>query len=170
MPELRQNFISKEWVIIATERAKRPEELATHRPAQAIPAFVETCVFCRAMRAKRRRRSCLLRAGPVKRGSAGDSHKFAALSSEVQSTRSLQHLRRRIDGFGFQEVIIDSPDHSRCLAPLPDEHGANIRSVDKQRYNALSGDHRVTTSSSKTMAPTPARACSIPLPNQSPRR
>ncbi len=32
MPELRQNFFTKEWVIIATERAKRPEELATHRP------------------------------------------------------------------------------------------------------------------------------------------
>jgi galactose-1-phosphate uridylyltransferase len=26
MPELRQNFFTKEWVIIATERAKRPEE------------------------------------------------------------------------------------------------------------------------------------------------
>ena len=28
MPELRQNFATKEWVIIATERAKRPKELA----------------------------------------------------------------------------------------------------------------------------------------------
>ena len=29
MPELRQNYFTKEWVIIATERAKRPEELAS---------------------------------------------------------------------------------------------------------------------------------------------
>ena len=35
MPELRQNFFTKEWVIIATERAKRPEELATHRVGAA---------------------------------------------------------------------------------------------------------------------------------------
>jgi len=27
MPELRQNYFTKEWVIIATERAKRPEDL-----------------------------------------------------------------------------------------------------------------------------------------------
>lgn len=27
MPQLRQNIILKEWVIIATERAKRPEQL-----------------------------------------------------------------------------------------------------------------------------------------------
>jgi galactose-1-phosphate uridylyltransferase len=46
MPELRQNFFTKEWVIIATERARRPEELATRRPVQAIPAFAETCPFC----------------------------------------------------------------------------------------------------------------------------
>jgi hypothetical protein len=46
MSELRQNFLNKEWVIIATERAKRPEEMATHRPVRVILAFVETCVFC----------------------------------------------------------------------------------------------------------------------------
>ena len=70
-------------------------------------------------------------------------NKFAALSSEVQPTRSLQHLRRRIDGFGFHEVIIDSPDHSRCMALLSDEQVASILGAYKQRYNTLSLDHRV---------------------------
>ncbi|HSY64121.1 MAG TPA: HIT domain-containing protein [Terriglobales bacterium] len=46
MPELRQNYFTKEWVTIATERAKRPEELATHRPAKIVPPFIETCPFC----------------------------------------------------------------------------------------------------------------------------
>jgi galactose-1-phosphate uridylyltransferase len=32
MPELRQNFFTKEWVVITTERAKRPEQLIVHRP------------------------------------------------------------------------------------------------------------------------------------------
>ena len=36
MPELRQNFFTKEWVIIATERAKRPEELVVHRPHRTL--------------------------------------------------------------------------------------------------------------------------------------
>ena len=35
MPELRQNFFTKEWVIIATERAKRPEELVDSSPSAA---------------------------------------------------------------------------------------------------------------------------------------
>ena len=41
MPELRQNFFTKEWVVIATERAKRPEQLIVHRPHRAIQNFAE---------------------------------------------------------------------------------------------------------------------------------
>ncbi len=44
----------------------------------------------------------------------------------AQPTRSLQHLRRRIEGFGFHEVIIDSPDHSCAMALLPDAHVAKV--------------------------------------------
>jgi UDPglucose--hexose-1-phosphate uridylyltransferase len=46
MPELRQNYFTKEWVIIATERARRPEDLVTHRPAKTVAALVENCPFC----------------------------------------------------------------------------------------------------------------------------
>ena len=59
-------------------------------------------------------------------------NKFAALTSDVQPVRSLQHLRRRVSGFGFDEVIIDSPDHSRCMAMLDDEHVAKILAMYKQ--------------------------------------
>ena len=144
MPELRQNFFTKEWVIIATERAKRPEELATHRAVQPVPAFVETCPFCPGNENKT--------PPEVMRtpGMSGEPwavrvipNKFAALSSEVQPTRNLQHLRRRIDGFGFHEVIIDSPDHARYLALLPDAQVADILGAYRERYNTLSLDRRV---------------------------
>jgi len=36
MPELRQNFMTKEWVVIATERAKRPDPMAVKREARRI--------------------------------------------------------------------------------------------------------------------------------------
>src|ERR1700739_73234 len=64
-------------------------------------------------------------------------NKFASLSSDVQPTRSLQHLRRRVAGFGFHEVIIDSPDHSRCMTLLDDSHVAKILRIYKQRHNAV---------------------------------
>src|SRR5438094_3630025 len=46
MPELRQNRITKEWVIIATERAKRPEELVVKTHPVPLPAYSPTCPFC----------------------------------------------------------------------------------------------------------------------------
>jgi UDPglucose--hexose-1-phosphate uridylyltransferase len=144
MSELPENFFTKEWVIIATERAKRPEEMATHRAAQPVPSFAETCPFCPGNESKTP--SEVLRLS----GRAGEPwrvrvipNKFAALSGEVQPTRSPQHWRRRIDGFGFHEVIIDSPDHARCLALLPDDHVTSILSAYRERYNALSVDKRV---------------------------
>src|SRR5579871_894230 len=143
MPELRQNFFTKEWVIIATERAKRPEELATHRAVQPTPAFVETCPFCpgnegktppEVMRYPVNGEPWQVRVIP---------NKFAALMSDAQPIRSLQHLRRRINGFGFHEVIIDSPDHSKPMALLSDEQVAKVLSIYKQRYKMLSQDPRV---------------------------
>jgi UDPglucose--hexose-1-phosphate uridylyltransferase len=143
MPELRQNFFTKEWVIIATERAKRPEELATHRVVQPIPEFVESCPFCPGNESKTPPEVLRYPANSNPWAVRVIPNKFAALSSEVQPTRSLQHLRRRIDGFGFHEVIIDSPDHSRFMGLLSDAQVASILRVYKERYNALSLDHRV---------------------------
>src|SRR5690242_15129756 len=37
MPELRQNRYTKEWVVLATERAKRPEELVVKREHKTLP-------------------------------------------------------------------------------------------------------------------------------------
>jgi UDPglucose--hexose-1-phosphate uridylyltransferase len=144
MPELRQNFFTKEWVIIATERAKRPEELATHRPAQTIPSFVESCPFCPGNESKTPPEVMRF---PVNPGEPWVvrviPNKFAALDSTAQPTRSLQHLRRRVNGFGFHEVIIDGPDHANCMALLPDAHVASILGVYKERYNELSIDRRI---------------------------
>jgi UDPglucose--hexose-1-phosphate uridylyltransferase len=46
MPELRQNFMIKEWVVIAPERAKRPDQMAVHRESKPAVSFSEKCPFC----------------------------------------------------------------------------------------------------------------------------
>jgi UDPglucose--hexose-1-phosphate uridylyltransferase len=144
MSELRQNFLTKEWVIIATERAKRPEELATHRPVEVPPVFVETCVFCPGNEGKTPPE--VMRT-PVDPGQPWKirvvPNKFAALSNDAVPSRSLNHLRRRIEGFGFHEVIVDTPNHSHCMALLTDAEVAEVIRAYKHRYNALSLDHRV---------------------------
>ncbi|HUO27056.1 MAG TPA: galactose-1-phosphate uridylyltransferase [Candidatus Aquilonibacter sp.] len=144
MSELRQNFLTKEWVIIATERAKRPEELATHRPAQLPPSFLETCVFCRGNEQKTPPEVMRFPANVTEPWTVRVvPNKFGALSPDATPSRSLNHLRRRIEGFGFHEVIIDTPDHARSMALLNDADVANILRMYKLRYNTLSLDQRV---------------------------
>lgn len=46
MPERRQNFMTKEWVVIATERAKRPDQMAMKGEAKPAVSFSEKCPFC----------------------------------------------------------------------------------------------------------------------------
>ncbi|MFZ0320460.1 MAG: galactose-1-phosphate uridylyltransferase [Candidatus Sulfotelmatobacter sp.] len=144
MPELRQNFFTKEWVIIATERARRPEDLAIKRTAQIVPPYMDTCPFCPGNESKA--------PTEIMRFPAGGSepwavrvvpNKFAALSSEVQPTRGHQDVWRRIEGFGFHEVIVESPDHSCYMALMPDAQVASILRVYKERYNLLSMDRRI---------------------------
>ncbi len=144
MPELRQNFFTKEWVIIATERAKRPEDLATHRAAQIVPPYMESCPFCPGNEVHT---PVELLRHPANVADPWQArvipNKFAALSRDIQPTRSSQDVSRRIEGFGFHEVIIESREHSGCMAMQSDAEVASILRIYKERYNLLSMDRRV---------------------------
>ena len=45
------------------------------------------------------------------------ANKFAALSPDVQPTRTIHRSRRSMGGFGVHDVIIDTPDHSHSSPP-----------------------------------------------------
>jgi len=46
MPQLSQDPTTKEWVIIATERAKRPHDFKMAHPVVERPPYKEDCPFC----------------------------------------------------------------------------------------------------------------------------
>jgi len=144
MSELRQNFATKEWVVIATERAKRPEEMVRHRERKPVAPFVQNCPFCPGNEN--------LTPPEVLRVPASAAvpwharvipNKFAALSREVQPTRTVHRSRRSVNGFGVHDVVIETPDHSQVLALMPDSFVAEILRVYKTRYDELSLDPRV---------------------------
>lgn len=144
MPELRQNYFTKEWVIIATERARRPEELATHRPPKTVSPRVETCPFCLGNESKTPPEVMRI---PTNGDSAWQvrvvANKFAALSPDAQPTRTIHRSRRTMGGFGVHDVIIDTPDHSQSMALMQDAHVANVLRAYKSRYATLSLDPRI---------------------------
>jgi len=144
MPELRQNFFTKEWVIIATERAKRPEDLVLQRESKPIAPYVATCPFCPGNESQT--------PPEVLRYPAGKNdnwqvrvvpNRFAALARELEPTRTIHRSRRTINGFGMHDVIIETRDHSQFMAHMSDAHVADILRTYKARYNELSLDPRI---------------------------
>jgi UDPglucose--hexose-1-phosphate uridylyltransferase len=50
--EFRQNPITKQWVLIAPNRSKRPEDFKTYSVMHGLPEVDHTCVFCPGNEAK----------------------------------------------------------------------------------------------------------------------
>lgn len=122
MPEFRQNLATKEWIIIAAERAKRPEEFAKERPAaMEQPAYSPTCPFCPGNEGMTPEAILTIPyADPEGKWDVRVvPNKYPALvpspDGEYQ-TRSEwvgPHLRR--DGIGEHEIVVETPLHNRDL-------------------------------------------------------
>jgi len=125
MPELRQNYFTKEWVIIATERAKRAEELVSRRVPKTPPHHVETCPFCPGNENKTPPE--VMRIPSTTNGTRQVrvvANKFAALSPELKPTRVIHRSRRSMGGFGIHDVIVESPNHVHVTCLMADSHVA----------------------------------------------
>ena len=143
MPEIRQNRFTKEWVIVATERAKRPEELCVKRDLKPLPHYSEKCPFCPGNEK--------LAPPEVARVADGNGswrcrvvpNKFAALSREGQPDFKVVRSRRTMNGVGIHDVIVETPDHAATTALLADEQVADILRCYKSRFDECSADPRV---------------------------
>ena len=142
MPELRQNRVTKEWVVIATERAKRPEQLSVKREVKPLPAYSENCPFCGGNEAQAppevahldHNGEWQIRVVP---------NKFSALAREGEPTRKIERSKRTMNGVGIHDVIVEGRQHNLTTALLSDEHVANIFLMYKKRYEEVSKDPRI---------------------------
>jgi UDPglucose--hexose-1-phosphate uridylyltransferase len=138
MPEFRQNMVSKEWVIIATERAKRPDQFLQKKEGRKpLPSHQKDCPFCPGNESMtpppvfsiERNGNWSLRVVP---------NKFAALQSDLTTKRKHEGRFLKADGYGIAEVIIETPFHNRTIATMNPEEVKNTVLTYKERYNALS--------------------------------
>ena len=166
MSELRQNFATKEWVVIATERARRPEEMARHRERKPVASFVANCPFCPGN--EKLTPPEILRVPSsmeVPWHARVIPNKFAALSRDVQPTRTVHRSRRVVNGFGVHDVIIETPDHSQILALMPDSYVAeSSASIRLATMSSASTRASRTSRSSRITGPMPAPAWNTRTP------
>ncbi len=118
MPELRRDPINGRWVIIAPERADRPQALL--RMAQ--PADAWPCPFCPGNESMTPPELLVQRAAGAANGPGWTlrviANKFPALRVETQLSRRGVGLYDQVAGVGAHEVIIETADHGRSLAEL----------------------------------------------------
>ena len=117
MAELRQNLVTKEWVIISTERAKRPHayiEAATRVITETQALYEANCPFCPGNEELDLGIEQYPTEGPWQ--SRVVYNKYPALSQGVGLTRTFDGVYRRISGVGHHEVVVESPRHNTTLA------------------------------------------------------
>jgi UDPglucose--hexose-1-phosphate uridylyltransferase len=144
MPELRRDPIVGRWVIIATERARRPSDLQRCPP----PPQPALCPFC-AGNEDKTPREVYVAGRPPSLPPNGPGWKvrvvpnrFPALKIEGDLDRQAEGIYDRMNGIGAHEVIIETPDHGRQLKDLTPQEITEVLFAFKARILDLRNDMR----------------------------
>jgi UDPglucose--hexose-1-phosphate uridylyltransferase len=143
MPELRQNIITREWVIIAKERAKRPHELvAPASPPRVLPQHDPHCPFCPGNETETK-----LERSRIVRGESWQvrvvANKFPALQEEGEKVRHIDGIFRSMTAVGYHEVVVEHPRHDISPADYSIEETVQVIEAYRQRYISLAADPRI---------------------------
>ena len=145
MSIIRQDPTTKEWVIIAAERTRRPHEYSRLTHARPQPAETGSCPFCPGHEAATPEEVFRI---PTLEGTGWavrvTSNKYPALG-EVggPERREAGPLFREMDGVGVHEVIIETPVHERTLPLMTDHEVADVLTAYQARYRTLREDRRL---------------------------
>ena len=143
MPELRQNRATKQWVIVAVERAHRSEEFVQRERSltEERPEWEADCPFCPGREADEKDVMRLPPGGPWQVRVV--RNKYPALQQEGERIQTFDGVHRRISGVGHHEVLIESPRHNLCAAlDTPQNLTLTLETL-KARSRALAQDPRV---------------------------
>ena len=144
MPELRKDPIIGRWVIISTDRARRPSSFGSlPRPRED----ASMCPFCPGNEAHtppevfayRQPNSVPNRPGWRVRVI---SNKYPALVIEGNLSRQAKGLYDQMSGIGAHEVIIETPDHARDMVDMSDEEIRDVLWIYRERMLDLARDSR----------------------------
>jgi UDPglucose--hexose-1-phosphate uridylyltransferase len=143
MPELRHDPIQKRWVIIASERGRRPDDFPRLEP----PSTGGFCPFCEGNESKTPPEIAAL--GYHGRGPNSPGwlvrvvpNKFPALRIEGDLDRKGIGIHDRMNGVGAHEVIIETPHHELGMADMPVEDLKKVLWMYRERLIDLLRDFR----------------------------
>jgi UDPglucose--hexose-1-phosphate uridylyltransferase len=143
MPELRRDPIVGRWVIISTERGKRPSDFGQIQPARK----TGFCPFCPGNESKTPPEVFAFRDLNTLPDTPGwqvrvVSNKFPALQIEGNLDRRAEGIYDKMNGIGAHEVLIESISHEKEFSELSTEHLILVMRALRERILDLSKDRR----------------------------
>jgi UDPglucose--hexose-1-phosphate uridylyltransferase len=144
MNVIRQNKATKQWVIFATARGRRPHDFKfDQKDPGPLPEEDADCPFCAGNEARlppvvmqmpgRNRNGWQTRVVP---------NKFPALVREGDTRRFRQGLYLAMPAYGRHEVVIESPRHNQQIATMPYAEIETVIETYHRRYTDLSREHK----------------------------
>ncbi len=143
MPELRRDPVIGRWVIISTERGRRPVGFPEGEKKKA----TGFCPFCMGNEDKTPPEVFAFRAQGTAPNTPGWTvrvvpNKFPALQIEGGLNRRGEGIYDKMNGIGAHEVIIETPDHDMETSRLSDENMRQVLTAFKERILDLKKDVR----------------------------
>jgi UDPglucose--hexose-1-phosphate uridylyltransferase len=147
MPELRRDPVIGRWVIIATERAKRPDQFGSSVVEKEELAAGEKCPFCEGNESMTPPEICALRpSGGAPNSPGWDVRVIPSISPLLRVETSLdrhgQGLYDLMNARGAHEILIQSPKHLK-EADLPIEQMVKGLNVALDRITDLERDQAI---------------------------
>lgn len=139
MSELRLDPTTREWVIIATERAKRPRDLVSRAPHPVPEAHVADCPFCPGNESMTTGESVSFPdpATGLWRVRAFEN-KYPAVQPDGDAEREQDHpLALKMKGVGLHEVVVESALHNRYLALMQDDEILDVVRAYRDRLREM---------------------------------
>ncbi|MBI4584770.1 MAG: DUF4931 domain-containing protein [Planctomycetes bacterium] len=143
--QYRFDLLQKRWVIIASERGKRPNDFQVPKEPAESDGF---CPFCPGHEDKTPAEILSIPAMPGRTNPSRWQvrvvpNKFPALRVEGQPVREADGIYDRILGVGAHEVVIETPQHHSPMAERDIEETFLLLKVYRERIRDLMNDRRL---------------------------
>ncbi|MEW6189479.1 MAG: galactose-1-phosphate uridylyltransferase [Actinomycetota bacterium] len=148
MSEIRKDPASHTWIILSTERGKRPSDFREREVGP--PSALRPCPFCRGEEMAPPEEVHAIWPGEIDKRTKGWKtrvlpNKYPALRPSISLSQAeadtIYHL---LSGVGAHEVIVESPNHEDTLVTMPPGQIEAIIRTYCQRYKFWRRDPRVT--------------------------
>ena len=143
--ELRKDHISGRWVIIASERSKRPDDFRPAQTEREPPPVPNFCPFCGGNESKTPLEIFAVRDGGTAPNTPGwrvrvVPNKFPALTRGAAPAKKCRGVFESMEGIGVHEVVIESPDHALEMSDLPPDRLREVLLTFRERLAAIEAE------------------------------